>query len=216
MATHSSIPAWEIPWTEEPGGLQPKGSERVRHNWARMHTYIQINRLLFEVVLSLQNNWRESAENSQSAVPLSHSPRHQRPTLAWLRRWGNMDTWLHCSFKGVDKCTPVFTSAPQDRASQPRGPGLPLLALPYPGPATTHVSTCLVLPFPERHGAGIQQHVALSEWLLSPGDVLLRSSVSFLWLLAHFLLSLHNTVLSMYQFIHSPAEAHLQHTLWSP
>ena len=32
MATHSSILAWEIPWTEEPGGLQPMGSQRVGHN----------------------------------------------------------------------------------------------------------------------------------------------------------------------------------------
>ena len=29
MATHSSILAWEIPWTEEPGGLQFMGSQRV-------------------------------------------------------------------------------------------------------------------------------------------------------------------------------------------
>ena len=28
MAAHSSIPAWEIPWTEEPGGLQPMGSRK--------------------------------------------------------------------------------------------------------------------------------------------------------------------------------------------
>ena len=35
MATHSSILAWKIPWTEEVGGLQPMGSERVRHNLAR-------------------------------------------------------------------------------------------------------------------------------------------------------------------------------------
>ena len=34
MATHSSILAWRIPWTEEPGGLQPMGSQRVRHDWA--------------------------------------------------------------------------------------------------------------------------------------------------------------------------------------
>ena len=34
MATHSSIPAWEIPWAEEPGGLQPMGSQRVRHDLA--------------------------------------------------------------------------------------------------------------------------------------------------------------------------------------
>ena len=32
MATHSSIPAWEIPWTEEPGGLQSIGSQRVGHD----------------------------------------------------------------------------------------------------------------------------------------------------------------------------------------
>ena len=32
MATHSSILAWEIPWTEEPAGLQPMGLQRVRHN----------------------------------------------------------------------------------------------------------------------------------------------------------------------------------------
>ena len=37
MATHSSILAWEIPWTEEPGGLQSMGSQRVRHNLATEH-----------------------------------------------------------------------------------------------------------------------------------------------------------------------------------
>ena len=32
MATHSSILAWRIPWTEKPGGLQSKGLQRVGHN----------------------------------------------------------------------------------------------------------------------------------------------------------------------------------------
>ena len=32
MATQSSILAWKIPWTEEPGGLQSMGSVRVRHD----------------------------------------------------------------------------------------------------------------------------------------------------------------------------------------
>ena len=32
MATHSSILAWRIPWTEEPGGLQSMGSQRVRYD----------------------------------------------------------------------------------------------------------------------------------------------------------------------------------------
>ena len=46
MATHSSILAWRIPWTEEPGGLQSMGSQRVRCNWATNmpppHTYIRM------------------------------------------------------------------------------------------------------------------------------------------------------------------------------
>ena len=32
IATHCSVLAWEIPWTEEPGGLQSMGSQRVRHD----------------------------------------------------------------------------------------------------------------------------------------------------------------------------------------
>ena len=32
LATHSSILAWRIPWTEEPDGLQSTGSQRVRHD----------------------------------------------------------------------------------------------------------------------------------------------------------------------------------------
>ena len=32
LATHSSFLAWEIPWTEEPGGLQSMGSQRVGHD----------------------------------------------------------------------------------------------------------------------------------------------------------------------------------------
>ena len=32
MATHASILAWKIPWTEEPGGLQPMGFQRAGHD----------------------------------------------------------------------------------------------------------------------------------------------------------------------------------------
>ena len=43
MATHSSILAWEMPWTEEPGRMHFMGLQRVRHDWATntfTHTYI--------------------------------------------------------------------------------------------------------------------------------------------------------------------------------
>ena len=36
MATHSSILAWRIPWTGEPGGLQSMGWQRVRHDWKHL------------------------------------------------------------------------------------------------------------------------------------------------------------------------------------
>ena len=36
MATHSNILAWEIPWTEEPSGLQSMGSQRVGHDLVPM------------------------------------------------------------------------------------------------------------------------------------------------------------------------------------
>ena len=40
MATHPSILAWVIPWTEEPGGLQEMGSQRVGHDSAtNTHTH---------------------------------------------------------------------------------------------------------------------------------------------------------------------------------
>ena len=39
MATHFSILAWEIPWTEKPGGLQSMGSQAVRHDLATKQQY---------------------------------------------------------------------------------------------------------------------------------------------------------------------------------
>ena len=43
MATHSSILAWRIPWTEEPGGLQSMGSHRVRHDWVTAQAHVCVH-----------------------------------------------------------------------------------------------------------------------------------------------------------------------------
>ena len=40
-ATHSSILAWRIPWTEEPGGLQSTGSQRVGYDWVTKHACVK-------------------------------------------------------------------------------------------------------------------------------------------------------------------------------
>ena len=51
MATHFSILAWRIPWTEDPGGLQSMGLQRVGHDWA---TSLHLCFLyLFQLVLTL-------------------------------------------------------------------------------------------------------------------------------------------------------------------
>ena len=43
MATHSSVLAWRIPWTEEPEGLQSIGSQRVEHDWSNLTcTYMSL------------------------------------------------------------------------------------------------------------------------------------------------------------------------------
>ena len=43
MANHSSILAWRIPWTKEPGGLQSMELQSVRHDWASCtHKYVEV------------------------------------------------------------------------------------------------------------------------------------------------------------------------------
>ena len=42
IATHSSVLAWKIPWTEEPGRLQSMGSQRVGHDSTHTHISTQI------------------------------------------------------------------------------------------------------------------------------------------------------------------------------
>ena len=56
MATHSSILAWEIPWTEEPGGLQSMLSQRVRHNLATKQHHHDV---IVQRTLRLNNGRRE-------------------------------------------------------------------------------------------------------------------------------------------------------------
>ena len=56
MATHPSILAWEIPWTEEPGGLQSMGSQRVdTTERLSTHIHIQPNKLTKEDVSELKD-----------------------------------------------------------------------------------------------------------------------------------------------------------------
>ena len=55
MATHSSILAWEIPWTEEPDGLQSTGHKRVGHDLATKQQHVHLGVLL--ITLGLTEVW---------------------------------------------------------------------------------------------------------------------------------------------------------------
>ena len=57
MATHFSILAWKIPWTEEPGGLQSTGLQRVRHDWVMERVLLLIGLDEFHAFLSFTNRW---------------------------------------------------------------------------------------------------------------------------------------------------------------
>ena len=54
MATQSSIFAWRIPWTEEPGGPQSMGPQRVGHDFETEQVHMPV--LVYIALLSLPNN----------------------------------------------------------------------------------------------------------------------------------------------------------------
>jgi len=58
MATHSSLLAWRIPWTAEPGELQSTGLQRVRHDWVT-NTHTQIHRLTKDT----SKNWQREGSS---------------------------------------------------------------------------------------------------------------------------------------------------------
>ena len=70
MAAHSSILAWRIPWTEEPGGLLSMGSHRVRHDWSDLataavytHTHTHTHTHT-RILLSHQKEWNDAICNN--------------------------------------------------------------------------------------------------------------------------------------------------------
>ena len=71
MATHSSILAWKIPWTEEPGGLQSMGSQRVDMTDAlHFHFVSKVMSLLF---------------NMLSRFVIAFLPRSKHLLISWLQ-----------------------------------------------------------------------------------------------------------------------------------
>ena len=75
MATHSSILAWRIPGTEEPGGLPSMGSHRVRHNWSDLAAAATAQLLEAPTRRNLLC-WKRQAESSVDDIIWSSGPSH--------------------------------------------------------------------------------------------------------------------------------------------
>ena len=67
MAAHSSILAWRIPWTEEPGGLKSIGSHRVEQTEATEHTHANAGVTFHHLCHSLLGN-SKSGTNSRKVT----------------------------------------------------------------------------------------------------------------------------------------------------
>ena len=78
MATHTSILAWKILWTEEPGGLKFMESQRIRHNWLLINNSIQhpasaTITLINVINMSLLDSFPTSEFNKRLAMLLPNS-----------------------------------------------------------------------------------------------------------------------------------------------
>ena len=106
-ATHSSILAWKIPWTEEPGRLESIGSHRVRHDWSNMagtHScssfywpYFQTELSSLLALLHVSHQTEMTYTVTGSPLPVASFPRTQQPALSEL--WCQQNTWIPCCYK---------------------------------------------------------------------------------------------------------------------
>ena len=85
MATHSSILAWRIPWTEEPGGLQFMGSRRVIHNWVT-NTHNHWDSHMEQLTGSKLGKEYVKAVYCQPAN-LTYMQNHKKFWTGWLTSW---------------------------------------------------------------------------------------------------------------------------------
>ena len=95
MATHSNTPAWRIPWTEEPGGLQSIGSQGIRQDWsdwACIHPheyknfYMSIILTLFLIVKKWKQSKCQSTDDYINIVCYIHTKDYYSPIKA-MKYW---------------------------------------------------------------------------------------------------------------------------------
>ena len=107
-AARSSILAWRIPWTAEPGGLQSTGSQRLRHNWATEHTKRWLESTHVE-------NTEWNLANFEVYIHLRHrkSTPTERSSWAWHTTHTKLFMKVHCKDKRNNSDTDQGTTGRQ-------------------------------------------------------------------------------------------------------
>ena len=95
MATHSSVLAWRVPWTEEPGGLQSLGSHRVRQGWATEHEHS-----IYRASLNLQKQNLMILIVNESYTRIIHARKMKT-------KWRHGDTFCLFTFREAAWCVCV-------------------------------------------------------------------------------------------------------------
>ena len=85
MATHSSVPAWRIPGTGEPGGLPSMGSHRVEHDWSDLAAAAHTNKVMLKILQArLQQYVNRELPNVQVSFRQGRGPRYQIVNICWI------------------------------------------------------------------------------------------------------------------------------------
>ena len=108
MASHSSILAWKIPWTEEPGRLQSMGSQRVGHDWVTepgsqyffcyLFSFFLFKKIYWSIVAFRFHRWFDGEESACHAGDL-----FSIPGLGRSPEKGNGNSSIFCLENPMDR-----------------------------------------------------------------------------------------------------------------
>ena len=113
MATHSSILAWRISWTEEPGRVQSMGLQRVGHDWSDLaHKQTTVKNLLFVLCFlgggGGSRGWQRRNNNRYSLFFLVIEVRKGFHLLFIYWKYYYIVSWVFIGRTDVEAETPVF------------------------------------------------------------------------------------------------------------
>ena len=126
MATHSSVLAWRIPWTEEPGGLQSIGLHRVRHDWgdlARTHAHthwVRERKEKYDFKVFGRRDWQDGStiKNEKECSGKKVKVAQSYPTLCdpmdspWYSLGQNTGVGSHSLLQGIFPAQGLNTGLP--------------------------------------------------------------------------------------------------------